>query len=99
MILPPSRAIDDVRFNQAVPKVLQNDQVEIQVKSYALNFKDVLNILKPSTEFESYNSVGIDFAGIVMAIADSVGRWKVGDVATCKVRKPCPVMSFLLKTL
>jgi acyl transferase domain-containing protein/NADPH:quinone reductase-like Zn-dependent oxidoreductase/acyl carrier protein len=79
LILSSSNAIANLRFGLAERKSLQPDQVEVRVKSYALNFKDVLVVLKPSAEFEKLNNVGIDFAGVVTAVGDSVRKLKIGD--------------------
>jgi acyl transferase domain-containing protein/NADPH:quinone reductase-like Zn-dependent oxidoreductase/acyl carrier protein len=89
MILPPSKSINDLRFAPILKqnlRALQDDQIEVQVKSYGLNFRDVFAVLKPTAHFENLNSVGIDYSGIVKAVGSSVlTNFKIGDaVLGCK---------------
>jgi NADPH:quinone reductase-like Zn-dependent oxidoreductase len=49
------------------------------VKSYALNFRDVFAVLKPSPEFEKMNTVGIDWSGVVVANGNNSNRFNIGD--------------------
>lgn len=68
------------RFGSCTTRpVLEDCEVEVRVRSYALNFRDVFAILKPSPEFETMNTVGIDWSGIVMAVGPNANKYKVGD--------------------
>lgn len=72
--------IHNFRFGPHNAKwTLKEGEVEIRVKAYALNFRDVFAVLKPSVEFESMNTVGIDWSGVVTAIGPNVTKWNVGD--------------------
>jgi thioester reductase-like protein len=79
LLLPPTNAINDLRFGPMEKSVPQESQVEVRVKSFALNFRDVFAVLKPSLEFETMNTVGIDFAGVVCAVGPIASKFKVGD--------------------
>jgi NADPH:quinone reductase-like Zn-dependent oxidoreductase/acyl carrier protein len=82
MLLSPSNTISNLRIGQAESsssKLMKEDEIEVKVKSYALNFRDVFAVLKPSVEFETMNSVGIDFSGVVTAVGESVRELRVGD--------------------
>ena len=60
--------------------VVSGDKVEVKVKFYALNFRDLFAILKPIEGIEeAFPFAGLDFAGIVTAIGDGVKDLKIGD--------------------
>ncbi|CAL8125824.1 unnamed protein product [Orchesella dallaii] len=80
LILPTTRSIEDLEFGPLEPFNLKGDEVEIEVKVSALNFKDILNILKPTEEFETSNAVGFDFAGVVKSIGAEVTNLQVGNL-------------------
>jgi NADPH:quinone reductase-like Zn-dependent oxidoreductase/SAM-dependent methyltransferase/acyl carrier protein len=100
LILPPSNAISNLRFGQvdsSSVKVLLPEEVEVRVKSYALNFRDVFVVLKPSSEFEKMNAMGIDFAGVVSRVGESVTELKVGDaVLGCNIANDEAMPSHIL---
>jgi len=59
--------------------ISNENEIEVQIKASALNFKDIFNILKPSDDFRDSNSVGFDFAVIVRRVGSGVSLWSVGD--------------------
>ncbi|WP_342220860.1 SDR family NAD(P)-dependent oxidoreductase [Candidatus Fukatsuia endosymbiont of Tuberolachnus salignus] len=76
--------LDSVRFRQIAPPILGEYEVEIAVKSAALNFKDILN----GTGLLSTESItgglcgdqlGLECSGIVTRTGSSVSRFKEGD--------------------
>jgi thioester reductase-like protein len=79
LVLPPTRAINDLKFGAVEKLPIGDDQVEIRVKCFALNFRDVLTVLKPIQDFENFHCVGIDFSGIVTAVGPTVSKIHVGD--------------------
>jgi acyl transferase domain-containing protein/NADPH:quinone reductase-like Zn-dependent oxidoreductase/SAM-dependent methyltransferase/acyl carrier protein len=80
LVLPRSKAIKDLQFAAIDNVPVRDNQIEVRVKSFALNFRDVFTILKPSEEFEKMNTVGIDFSGIVTEVGQQVSKFKVGDL-------------------
>ncbi|OXA40983.1 putative polyketide synthase 40 [Folsomia candida] len=95
--LPSSRSIQDVTLEgTSFPKsALGPNQIEILVHASGLNFKDILNIMKPTDEFKNSNGVGADFSGSVVAIGTSVSGWKVGDFVIGKNPSPQPLPNYL----
>ncbi|CAL8131186.1 unnamed protein product [Orchesella dallaii] len=86
LILPETKSIDDLQFGPLGLNDLKGDEVEVQIKASALNFRDVFCVLKPSDEFKDSNAVGCDFAGVVKQVGENVTKWKVGDrVCGCNV--------------
>ncbi|CAL8084892.1 unnamed protein product [Orchesella dallaii] len=86
LILPESKTIADLQFGPLELGKLKEEDVEIQIKASALNFRDVLSVLKPSEEFKNINTVGLDLAGVVKRVGEKVTKWKVGDrVSGCNV--------------
>jgi thioester reductase-like protein len=79
LVLPPSKAIKDLRFSATEKVPVRENQIEVRVKAFALNFRDLFTVLKPSEEFENMNTVGIDYSGIVTEVGPRVSRFKVGD--------------------
>jgi thioester reductase-like protein len=79
MVLPPSKAIKDLRFSATEKVPVRENQIEVRVKAFALNFRDLFTVLKPSEEFEKMNTVGIDYSGIVTEVGPLVSSLKVGD--------------------
>jgi NADPH:quinone reductase-like Zn-dependent oxidoreductase/thioester reductase-like protein/ubiquinone/menaquinone biosynthesis C-methylase UbiE len=79
LILPTTNAIADLRFSPAQPVPLGDHEVDVRVKAYSLNFRDVFVVLKPSKDFENIGAVGYDYAGVVTATGPKVTRRKVGD--------------------
>lgn len=82
LIHPETKAIADLQFGQLDHFVLDSNEVEVQVKCFGLNFRDVLNVLKPTEQFKErdFNTVGFDFAGEIKRLGSGVTKWKVGDV-------------------
>jgi thioester reductase-like protein len=79
LVLPPSKAIKDLRFGGVDKVPVKDNKIEVRVKAFALNFRDLFSVLKPSEEFENLNTIGIDFSGIVTEVGHMVSRFKVGD--------------------
>ncbi|ODM98514.1 Lovastatin diketide synthase LovF [Orchesella cincta] len=79
LILPKTRAISDLEFGFLDPYDLGENEVEVQIKTMALNFRDVFTVLKPIADFETFNAVGLDWAGVVTRIGSGVTTRKVGD--------------------
>ncbi|CAL8140616.1 unnamed protein product [Orchesella dallaii] len=80
LILPESKSISDLQFGPLDHYSLKETEVEVQVKASALNFRDVLSVIKPSEQFNNVNTVGFDMAGVVKRVGDKVTKWKVGDL-------------------
>jgi NADPH:quinone reductase-like Zn-dependent oxidoreductase/acyl carrier protein len=79
LVLPSSKAIKDLRFGGVDKDPVQDNQIEVRVKSFALNPRDVFTVVKPSEESEKMNTVGIDYSGIVTKVGPRVSKFKVGD--------------------
>lgn len=79
LVHPETRQIADLEFGPLGQYQLEENEIEVHVKASALNFKDVLNILKPTEQFKDSNAVGFDFAGVVSAIGSKVSSRKIGD--------------------
>lgn len=79
LVLPQSRAIADLKFGTLGKSLLKPNEIEIQVKAAALNFRDIFAVMKPDAQFENINVVGSDFAGVVGQVGSDVTKWKVGD--------------------
>lgn len=79
LILPSSKAINDLKFGLLLPPPQHKFGVTIRVIAAGLNFKDVLSVIKPSPEFNDENCIAADFCGVVEFIGDSVTKWKIGD--------------------
>ncbi len=63
----------------SVPDLGPND-IEIRVESAGLNFRDILNIIKPDDQFKASDMVAQDVCGVVVAVGSEVTRWNVGSV-------------------
>jgi NADPH:quinone reductase-like Zn-dependent oxidoreductase len=79
LVLPSSKAIKDLRFGGVDKDPVQDNQIEVRVKSFALNSRDVFTVLNPSEESGKMKTVGIDYSGIVTKVGPRVSRFKVGD--------------------
>ncbi len=81
LVLPKTRLVQDVTFDAIDAKDVGDNEVELKVKAYALNFRDIFAILKPIKQFESINAVGLDFAGVVVKVGSGplARKYKVGD--------------------
>ncbi|CAL8130851.1 unnamed protein product [Orchesella dallaii] len=78
MALPQSNLIADLLF---VPKTIEmgvNDVI-VEVRAASLNFKDILNVMKPSNEFKNMSTIGIDFSGVVSSVGENVKDISVGS--------------------
>ncbi|CAL8085455.1 unnamed protein product [Orchesella dallaii] len=80
LILPESKSISDLQFGPLDLLGLKDNEVEVQIMASALNFRDVLSVIKPSEQFKDINSVGFDMSGVVKRVGDKVTKWKVGDL-------------------
>jgi len=79
LILPKTNAVVDLQYGASPALEVKENYVEIQLKAVALNFKDLLCVLKPTKEFEKNAAVGTDMAGIVTSLGPQVTHLKVGD--------------------
>ncbi len=79
LVLPETKSIEDLQFGPLEPFILGEGEIEIQVKTSALNFRDVFNVLKPTEQFKDSNAVGFDFAGVIKRVGPKVSMWSVGD--------------------
>lgn len=79
LVLPKTRNIADLTYTASGRPTLKDGEVEVQVKCIGLNFRDIFVVLKPDPAFEKYNTVGLEFAGVVVAVGPNVTRTKLGD--------------------
>ncbi|CAL8085094.1 unnamed protein product [Orchesella dallaii] len=79
LILPETKSIADLQFGPLELDLLKEDHVEILVKTSALNFRDILSVIKPTEQFKDINMVGFDLAGVVKRVGGKVTKWKLGD--------------------
>ncbi|CAL8109977.1 unnamed protein product [Orchesella dallaii] len=79
LLLPKTRLISDLEFGFLDHYELAENEVEVQIKTMALNFRDVFAVLKPIADFETFNAVGLDWAGVVTKVGSGVTSKTVGD--------------------
>lgn len=79
LVLPKTRLISDLEFGPLNPFALGDYEIEVQVRAMALNFRDVFTVLKPLQEFVDFNSVGLDFAGVISRVGAKVTKRKIGE--------------------
>lgn len=79
LVLPESRSITDLKFGYLSHLELKDTEVEIQIMASALNFRDIMSVIKPTDLFNDINAVGLDFAGIVKRTGARVSKWSIGD--------------------
>lgn len=79
LLLPESRLIADLEFANLDRYALSDGEVEVKLKCMGLNLVDLFSVLKPIPQFETINTVGVDFAGVVVKVGARVQRFKVGD--------------------
>ncbi|MCF6251821.1 MAG: SDR family NAD(P)-dependent oxidoreductase [Methylococcaceae bacterium] len=74
-------AINNLRLMQSLPTTLEKDQIEIQVHTASLNFRDVMKALGLIilADDGSDSLLGDECAGIVTAIGSEIKDYKVGD--------------------
>ncbi|CAL8127801.1 unnamed protein product [Orchesella dallaii] len=75
--LPQTNLLSDLTFVGTPLKIIDSDVI-VEVKAASLNFKDVLNVMKPSEEFKTMSTIGIDFSGVVSSVAENVTEIAVG---------------------
>lgn len=76
--------LNSVAFRQFMPPILGEDQIEIEVKAAALNFKDVLNgrgVLSAESVAGGLcgDQLGLESSGVVTGVGKSVKNYKIGD--------------------
>ncbi|CAL8085139.1 unnamed protein product [Orchesella dallaii] len=77
--LPRSNLLTDLLYLPKTEDVAtEQNQVVVEVRAASLNFKDVLNVMKPSEEFKKMSTIGIDFSGIVSSVGVNVKGVQVG---------------------
>ncbi|OXA39881.1 Mycocerosic acid synthase [Folsomia candida] len=78
--LPSSKQISDLKFIGVNPADdLRNTEIEIKVKAYSLNFRDVFAVLKPSQTFDKIDIIGADFSGVISRAGNAAYKYQVGD--------------------
>ncbi|XP_035713020.1 phthiocerol/phenolphthiocerol synthesis polyketide synthase type I PpsD-like [Folsomia candida] len=79
--LPTSNLVSDLKFIDMQPAVnLGDNELEIKVSAYSLNFRDIFAVLKPSEAFKKEDIVGTDFSGVICRTGNSVDKYQVGDM-------------------
>jgi NADPH:quinone reductase-like Zn-dependent oxidoreductase len=73
------KSIDALSFRTLPSVDLGPKEIEIRVESAGLNFKDILNIIKPDDQFKNSDMVAADISGVVVAVGSEVRRWSVGS--------------------
>ncbi len=72
--------IDVVPFSRQKPKI---SEVELEIRATALNFRDIMMVLKPEgfrlPKEISLDCIGMDVAGVVSAIGPNVTKFRIGD--------------------
>ncbi len=97
LVLPASRVISDLEFSYLDPYVLNDNEVEVQVKATALNFRDVFAVIKAIPLFDDINSVGLDISGVITRVGSSVSKVIVGDrVIGMNMHKDMAIPSHIL---
>jgi thioester reductase-like protein len=77
--LPESQQIQDLTFISSTKPHIDEESVEILVKSAGLNFRDVFVIMKPDMFKTNLNDVGMEFGGIVVSVGSKVQKFRAGD--------------------
>lgn len=52
LLHPETKAIADLQFGHLDHYILADDEIEVEVRCFGLNFRDVLNVLKPTDQFK-----------------------------------------------
>ncbi len=75
--IPTRGVLDSLTLQHAIRRAPEPGEVEIQVYTTGLNFRDVLNALDlyPGTQ----RPLGMECAGRIVAVGAGVTRWRVGD--------------------
>ncbi|MCS6806446.1 MAG: SDR family NAD(P)-dependent oxidoreductase [Blastocatellia bacterium] len=72
--------LDDLMLTEVERRQPQADEVEIQVRAVALNFRDVMKALGIyPTDGDDYLWLGDECAGVITAVGDAVKEFAVGD--------------------
>lgn len=80
ILLPKvTKNIADLKFCPNGKSPLKENEIEVKVRAYGLNFRDIFTVLKPNEEFEKWNTMGLEFAGTVVSVGEKVQKWKTGD--------------------
>ncbi|CAL8093609.1 unnamed protein product [Orchesella dallaii] len=80
LILPDTKTIADLQFGYLNCYALEDYEVEVKVKAFGLNFRDVFAVIKPDPQFDNVNGIGKDYAGVVTAVGPKVTKQKVGEL-------------------
>ena len=76
--------LDNITLRETTRRKPEADHVEIQIKSSALNFRDIMMAMgllsDESVEGGLFGKTfGLECAGVVSAVGEGVTEWKVGD--------------------
>ncbi|OXA45936.1 phenolphthiocerol synthesis polyketide synthase type I Pks15/1 [Folsomia candida] len=79
--LPTSHLISDLKFI-GMPHLadLAENELEIKVYAYSLNFRDIFAVLKPSKCFDKIDVIGSDFSGVISGTGNAIHKYQVGDM-------------------
>ncbi|OXA40383.1 Phthiocerol synthesis polyketide synthase type I PpsC [Folsomia candida] len=98
--LPKSCAIEDLQWDNSTiigaSPALNANQVEIRVHASAINFKDILNIIKPTLEFASASTIGADISGEVIGVGSAVRGLRIGANVLAMNMEPAPLPNVVI---
>ncbi|CAL8085370.1 unnamed protein product [Orchesella dallaii] len=76
--LPQSNLLSDVSYVSKLIEDVGENEVVVEVRAAALNFRDIFSIMKPSERFRDMNTIGIDFSGVVTNVGRKVTGLNIG---------------------
>ncbi|CAL8085367.1 unnamed protein product [Orchesella dallaii] len=76
--LPQSNLLSDVSYVSKLIEDVGENEVVVEVRAAALNFRDIFSIMKPSDRFRDLNTIGIDFSGVVTNVGRKVTGLNIG---------------------
>lgn len=89
--IPQSSVLGDIEFRQTFPSQPQANEIKIEVKAAALNYKDVLNATgllssKAVVGGLAANRIGLEVSGVISDLGADVDGFKIGDAVIARVR-------------